>query len=88
MPLTDMTVRPARPKDKEYKLSYERGLLLLVRPTGAEWLRLRYPFQGTGKMIGLGSTRTSHYLWRDLWRGSGGMSRSACSPTARLTTLH
>jgi hypothetical protein len=52
--LTDVTVRQARPKEKEYKLSDQRGLLLVVRPTGAKWWRLRYPFQGKEKMISLG----------------------------------
>ncbi len=36
MPLTDITVRQARPKEKEYKLSDERGLLLVVRPTWSQ----------------------------------------------------
>ena len=47
-------VRQARPKEKEYKLSDQRGLLLVVRPTGAKWWRLRYQFQGKEKMISLG----------------------------------
>lgn len=54
MPLTDITVRQARPKQKEYKLSDERGLLLVVRPTGPKSWRLRYQFQGKEKMISLG----------------------------------
>ena len=54
MPLTDVTVRQARPKEKEYRLSDERGLLLVVRPTGAKWWRLRYRFQGRHQMISLG----------------------------------
>ena len=53
--LTDTQVRQARPKDKEYKLSDERGLLLVVRPNGAKWWRLRYRFQGPEKMISLGT---------------------------------
>jgi integrase len=54
MSLTDAAVRQARPKEKEYKLRDERGLLLVVRPTGAKWWRLRYAFQGKEKMISLG----------------------------------
>ena len=50
----DSAVRQARPKEKEYKLYDERGLLLVVRPTAAKWWRLRYTFQGTEKMISLG----------------------------------
>lgn len=52
--LTDTQVRQARPKEKEYKLRDERGLLLLVRPTGAKWWRLRYKFQGKENMLSLG----------------------------------
>jgi hypothetical protein len=54
MPLTDTQVRQARPKEKVYKLRDERGLLLLVRPTGAKWWRLRYKFQGKENMPSLG----------------------------------
>jgi Arm DNA-binding domain len=54
MPLTDVTVRQVRPKEKEYRLSDERGLLVVVRPNGAEWWRLRYRFQGRHQMISLG----------------------------------
>jgi len=54
MPLTDVTVRQSRPKEKEYRLSDERGLLLVVRPNGAKWWRLRYQFQGKEQMISLG----------------------------------
>jgi hypothetical protein len=79
MPLTDVQVRQARPKDKEYKLSDERGLLLVVRPTGAKWWRLRYQFQGKEQMISLGVYPMSPYLWL----GIGGMRRGDWSPTAR-----
>jgi hypothetical protein len=54
MPLTDTQVRQARPKEKEYKLRDERGLLLVVRPNGGKWWRLRYQFQGKEQMISLG----------------------------------
>jgi Arm domain-containing DNA-binding protein len=54
MPLTDVSVRQARAKEKEYRLSDERGLLLMVRPTGAKWWRLRYRFQGRHQMISPG----------------------------------
>lgn len=54
MPLTDLAVRQARPKEKEYKLRDERGLLLVVRPNSAKWWRLRYKIQGRENMISLG----------------------------------
>ena len=34
MPLTDTTVRTAKAKDKQYKLSDSAGLYLLVQPNG------------------------------------------------------
>jgi integrase len=52
--LTDTQVRQARPKEKVYKLRDERGLLLMVRPTGAKWWRLRYKIQGKENMLSLG----------------------------------
>lgn len=64
MPLTDVQVRQARPKDKVYKLQDERGLLLMMRPTGAKWWRLRYKIQGGENMLSLGVYPTSPYLWR------------------------
>jgi hypothetical protein len=63
MPLTEVQVRLARPKAKVYKLRDERGLLLMVRPTGAKRWRLRYKIQGKENMLSRGSTRTSPYLW-------------------------
>jgi hypothetical protein len=54
MPLTDIAVRQARPREKVYKLRDERGLLLMVRPTGAKWWRLRYKSQGKENMLSLG----------------------------------
>jgi hypothetical protein len=54
MPLTDVAVRQARPNQKEYKLCDERGLLLIIRPNGSKWWRLRYRFGGLEKMISLG----------------------------------
>jgi hypothetical protein len=54
MPPTDTAVRQARPKGKVYKLRDERGLLLLMRPSGAKWWRLRYKIQGKENMLSLG----------------------------------
>jgi len=54
MSLTAVQVRQARPKDKVYKLRDERGLLLMVRPTGAKRWRLRYKIQGRENMLSLG----------------------------------
>jgi hypothetical protein len=40
--------------DKPYKLFDERGLFLLVTPTGGKWWRLKYRFDGKEKQLSLG----------------------------------
>ncbi len=54
MPLTDIAVRNAPPRDRPYKLSDGQGLALLINPTGSRWWRLRYSFGGREKMLALG----------------------------------
>jgi integrase len=54
MPLTDTAVRNAKPGDKPAKMFDERGLFLIVTPTGGKWWRLRYRFDGKEKLLSLG----------------------------------
>ncbi|NOT18383.1 MAG: integrase arm-type DNA-binding domain-containing protein [Sulfuriferula sp.] len=54
MPLTDTTLRNAKPKDAPYSLADERGLSIQIRPTGGKWWRFRYRFDGAPKMLSLG----------------------------------
>lgn len=54
MPLSDAKVRAAKPADKPYKLADERGLHLLVKPTGSRLWRFRYHIDGKEKMLSLG----------------------------------
>lgn len=54
MPLSDTTIRSARPQDKPYKIADGDGLTLLVNPNGSKWWRLRYRFSGREKMLSLG----------------------------------
>lgn len=54
MPLTEAQVRGATPRDKGYKLSDERGLYLLVAPTGGRLWRLKYYHAGVEKLLSLG----------------------------------
>jgi hypothetical protein len=63
MPLTDVQVRQARPREKVYKLRDERGLLLMVRPTGAKWWRLRYKFQGKENLLTLGTCPDVSFIY-------------------------
>lgn len=54
MPLTDTSIRNAKPNEKPYSLTDGRGLSLLVQPAGGKWWRLRYRFDGKAKMLSLG----------------------------------
>ena len=55
MPLTNLKVTKAKPKEKPYKLADERGMYLLVHPKGGKWWRLDYRFQGKRKTLSLGT---------------------------------
>jgi hypothetical protein len=54
MPLTDVSIRNAKPSDKPAKLFDERGLFLLVTPGGGKWWRFKYRFDGKEKLLSLG----------------------------------
>jgi integrase len=54
MSLTDVTIRNAKPTAKPYKLSDDKGLFVLVQPSGGKLWRLKYRFNGTEKKLGLG----------------------------------
>jgi integrase len=55
VPLTDVSVRSAKAKTKPTKLFDERGLFLLVTPSGGKWWRLKYRFEGKEKLLSLGT---------------------------------
>jgi hypothetical protein len=44
MPLNNVRIDAAKPRAKPYKLGDEKGLYLLVQPTGQKWWRLKYRF--------------------------------------------
>jgi integrase len=54
MPLTDTAIRKTKPTDKPFKLFDERGLFLLVVPSGGKWWRFRYRFDGKNKLLSMG----------------------------------
>lgn len=54
MPLTDIKIKQAKPREKPYKIADERGLYLEVAPGGGKWWRLKYRVHGTEKRISLG----------------------------------
>lgn len=51
MPLTDLQLKTAKPKEKEYKLSDGGGMYLLVTPSGGKLWRFNYRFDGKQKTL-------------------------------------
>ena len=54
MPLTDTTVRNAKPESKPRKLADEKGLFLLIHSNGSKYWRFKYRFAGKEKLLALG----------------------------------
>ncbi len=54
MPLSDITVRNAKPTDKAQKLSDGGGLYLMVHPNSSKYWRLKYRFLGKEKVLAIG----------------------------------
>lgn len=55
MALTDTTIRNAKPRDKEYKLSDSGGLYLLVTPAGGKLWRQKFRADGREKKLAIGA---------------------------------
>lgn len=54
MALTDVAVRSAKPREKDYKLADSAGLYLLVTPSGGKLWRLKYRMHGVERKLALG----------------------------------
>ena len=54
MALTDTAIRNAKPGAKPAKMFDERGLFLMVTPSGGKWWRFRYKFDDKEKLLSLG----------------------------------
>ena len=54
MPLTDIKIRSAKPRDKAYKLFDSGGLYLEVTPAGGKYWRWKYRFGGKEKRLAFG----------------------------------
>jgi integrase len=52
--LTEAHIRASKGKDRPYKLFDERGLFMLVTPTGSHLWRFRYRYSGSEKLLALG----------------------------------
>lgn len=53
--LSEMKIRAAKPRERAYKLFDERGLFMLVTPTGGRLWRFRYRMGGVEKLLTLGA---------------------------------
>ena len=53
--LTDIQIRTAKAKEKDYKLSDSEGLFLMVATTGGKRWRFKYRFGGKEKLLALGT---------------------------------
>ena len=52
--LTELTIKQAKPREKEYKLSDGGGLYLLVHPRGSRYWRFDFRFVGKQKSSSFG----------------------------------
>jgi hypothetical protein len=55
MALTVVQIKAAKPREKPYKLADEKGVYLLVTPTGSKLWKLKYRFAGREKKLSLGA---------------------------------
>lgn len=54
MPLTNIAIKNAKPKDKPHKMTDGDGLYLLIKPNGGKYWRLKYRYLGKEKLLALG----------------------------------
>lgn len=55
MSLTDLATKRAKPKDKPYKLADDKGLYLLINPSGSTLWRWKYRVDGKEKLMAFGA---------------------------------
>jgi integrase len=55
MPLTDTAIRNTKPGAKPVKMFDEKGLFLLLNPTGSRWWRFKYRFDDKEKLLSFGT---------------------------------
>ena len=54
MPLTDVAIRNAKPRERPYKVGDTLGLFLLVQPSGGKLWRVKYRIDGKEKKLAIG----------------------------------
>ena len=90
MPLTDASVKNAKPKDTDYKLADEKGLYVLVKNVG-KYFRLDYRFAGKRKTLALGVSgliTSDHSGGGREWAAKSSSEDSRLITTALLSILY
>ncbi len=54
MTLSSTAIKAAKPQDKQYKLTDEKGMYLLIKPNGSKYFRLNYRIHGKRKTLAIG----------------------------------
>jgi hypothetical protein len=54
MPLTDLAIKKLPPKERPFRVSDEKGLVLQVQPNGSKYWQFRYRFREKEKLLSLG----------------------------------
>ena len=52
--LTELSIKQAKPKEKQYKLTDGEGMYLRVYPNGSKYWQLQYWFDGKQRIFSLG----------------------------------
>ena len=52
--LTELTIKQAKPKTKQYKLFDGGGMFLLVHPNGSKYWRMKFSFERKSKLASFG----------------------------------
>ena len=59
MPLSDVTIRNLKPRDKAYKVADFEGLFITVKPTGSRLWHFKYRIAGKEKLLSIEIGRAS-----------------------------
>jgi hypothetical protein len=52
--LTELKIKQAKPKEKQYKLTDGEGMYLRIYPNGSKYWQLQYWFEGKQKVLSFG----------------------------------
>lgn len=82
--LTDLAVRTAKPREKQYKIWDSGGMFVLVTPRGSRWWKLKYRVDGREKSLSLGVyPRVSLALARERREQAKDLLEAGIDPSAQ-----